>query len=164
MSSSFSKSAAALSLLAGLGMAPAWAARLAPNTAGDEVTDSQTHLVWRRCDEGQNWAGGSCAGTSLSTDWAGAGQRAVDEAKRTGVAWRLPTVDELKTLVVPRAVPDAATIDGAVFPNTSAEWHWSGTPVTGDATGALGVDFYDGSSRDAARSDKGWVRLVRSAP
>lgn len=56
------------------------------------VTDIHTKLTWQRCSVGQTWTGETCAGEASSFKWDDAMQLAKD-------GWRLPTVDELDTLV-----------------------------------------------------------------
>jgi len=56
------------------------------------VTDIHTKLTWQRCSVGQIWTGETCAGDFIGFTWDQAMQLAKD-------GWRLPTVDELDTLV-----------------------------------------------------------------
>ena len=39
--------------------------RFVISSDGQEVTDSTTKLVWRRCGEGQSWDGKTCSGCNL---------------------------------------------------------------------------------------------------
>jgi hypothetical protein len=143
--------------------APAQAAgpRFVPSAAGDEVTDTQTGLVWRRCAEGQAWTGSTCAGSAPSMTWDGALSHAQSQAASTGLAWRVPNVKELRSLVnLARTSP---AIDTAAFPNTPSDWFWTSTPYAGDADSAWVVDFYGGYVLNGNRNYDyyGAVRLVR---
>lgn len=138
--------------------------RFQPNAAGDEITDSHTGLVWRRCTEGQNWNGQTCTGTYQAYAFDGALARAQSQADSSGLAWRLPNVKELKSLVKPAVYSPA--INTAAFPGTPNTYFWSATPVARDASAAWVVFFIDGfvGTTDVAEEKYGTVRLVRTAP
>ena len=56
------------------------------------VEDTRTKLEWQRCSLGQTWTGATCAGEATKYKW--------NEAQRIAPAgWRLPTKDELASLV-----------------------------------------------------------------
>lgn len=63
-------------------------------------TDSRTGLMWSRFSIGQRWVNGVCIGEAANIDWNSAG----DVGKSFRLAgfndWRLPTIDELKTLMI----------------------------------------------------------------
>src|SRR5262249_37829178 len=62
---------------------------------GGEVYDKTTDLTWQRCSIGQRWKeGAGCVGVIKQMSW--------DEAKgQAGSGWRLPSKDELTTLIAP---------------------------------------------------------------
>ncbi len=98
--------------------------------ASGTVTDLATGLVWqqRPVSGTSTWstAHGICAGLSLG-----------------GLAWRLPTVDELVTIVdVTQAAP---AIDTSVFSAVSSVF-WTASPVAGSTVWAWGVDFDQGTT------------------
>ena len=67
---------------------------------GDTVYDKQANLSWQRCSLGQRWVDGTgCVGTVERFDFRTAQQQASG-------TWRIPTKDELPTLVVIRADQD----------------------------------------------------------
>ena len=72
--------------------------------------------------------------------------------------WRMPMIDELKTLVVKGSHP---AIDAKVFPGCPAAGFWSGSPPAGYSSYAWFVDFDYGGAYYYARSGSGRVRLVR---
>ncbi len=155
----------ALTLFVALTSLPAHAGqRFQPNGAGDEITDNQTGLVWRRCSEGQNWNGKTCAGSHQAYTFDGALARAQDQAGSSGVAWRLPNVKELKSLVNPEVINPA--INASAFPGTPVTYFWSGTPVAGYAPGVWVVWFIDGlvGTGEAEAEYGGAARLVRTVP
>lgn len=131
--------------------------------SGDEVTDTFTGLVWRRCAAGQAWKGAACTGTVANRQWPEALAYARDEARATGQAWRLPNAKELSTLA-DRSRNNPA-IDPAVFPNVSPrQWYWTSTPFIMDPSYVWTMDFYGGYTQTypATGYDLG-IRLVRDA-
>lgn len=148
------------------------------NNADGTVTDTRTNLTWQRCSVGQRWTGSSCDGEATEFTWA--------EAMRLGSSgWRLPTVDELATLVVcssgsrlPSARPGGRlvaetagscqgnytrpTIDLRVFPNTPVTSFWSSSPYAGNSHRAWLVYFYDGGANYLNMNGNRRVRLVRA--
>ena len=128
---------------------------------GQEVTDNQTGLIWRRCAEGMNWDGATCAGVASRINHVGAMQLAATQASSTGIAWRLPNVKELSSITDKSIINPA--IDSTAFPATPAYWFWSASPSVGATSFAWGVHFNDGIV-DFVASSRGSplnVRLVR---
>ncbi len=120
---------------------------------GGEVYDSKTHLTWQRCSFGQRWKEGlGCVGVIRQIVW----QEAMNQA--TG-GWRLPTVDELKTLIAPTCTNPA--INEEAFPDMELDklWYWTSTD-TGSAVWY--VAFGTGTVHNADRTDMNAVRLVRT--
>lgn len=130
---------------------------------GAEATDTLTGLVWRRCPEGQVFAADRCTGVALARSWAQALTIAREEARRTGVAWRLPNAKELATLADRTRIDPA--LDPAVFPDTPrGPWYWSSTPVAADPSLAYANEFSGGYTGSyPARAGALGVRLVRDA-
>ena len=73
-------------------------------------------------------------------------------------AWRLPTKDELLSIVKINAA--APMIDTDWFPNTSRSF-WTSSTDAGDALGAWNVDFKRGVAKFNGRGSNLAVRLVR---
>jgi hypothetical protein len=128
------------------------------------VTDTWTRLEWRACVEGRTLVAGTgtCTGTALLTDWAGA----LAAANAAGCGWRLPNIKELNSLADRQQLvpPTLAYSFGDRGPYTlpSYRW-WSSTPVTGGSGAAWAIDFNAGFMQDVL-GDTGVVRLVRDAP
>ena len=146
--------ALALSLLAASAQSQA---RYTYSAAGDEVTDNQTGLVWRRCSEGQTWAASTCTGAAATYTHEQALARAQAQAGATG--WRLPNVKELGSLA--DATRISPSIDLAAFPATSSAYYWSSTPYAGNSSDAWYVHFGDGYVYGSGRYYAYRVRLVR---
>ena len=127
---------------------------------GTEVTDGRTGLIWRRCAEGMATTGGSCTGTASTFTHELALARARDQATSTSVAWRLPNVKELTSIVDRSKISPA--IDAVAFPATPANWFWSSSPFVDYAASALAVQSNDGFVNGEPRYSTYHVRLVRT--
>ena len=150
-------------LLASLLLPVALWANAAPFTVsadGQEVTDTKTGLVWRRCAEGMTASSGTCTGTASAFTHESALTRASTQATATGVAWRLPNVKELSSIADKSRINPA--IDTVAFPATPASWFWSSSPYVGYADVAWVVYFGYGGSYDSGRGNRARVRAVRS--
>jgi hypothetical protein len=115
-----------------LGLVPiaASAQTYATSTDGTEVTDQKTGLTWRRCAEGMVLSGGTCTGTASTFTYKAALQQATSQASSTGVAWRLPNIRELVSIVdKTRSNP---AIDSTAFPSTPSSWFWSASTYADD--------------------------------
>ena len=154
------------------------------------ITDTKTNLTWMRCSLGQTWTGSTCSGDASIHN----NQAAQDIAKQTHFAgesdWRLPTADELHSLVycssgkqrkreldrsgryhalVGQIELNGAcagnynkpTIFTAAFPNTPNFYFWTSSPVTGCAD-CLWLKHFDmGIDTVWKQSFMFHVRLVR---
>lgn len=127
---------------------------------GTEVTDQKTGLIWRRCSEGMIWNGFTCAGTASTFTHEAAMQHAATQAISAGVAWRLPNVKELPSIVDKNRYNPA--IDTTAFPATPALPFWSASPYAGISTYAWRLNFYDGNVVGYYRINEYSVRLVRN--
>ena len=136
--------------------------------ASGEVTDNYTGLIWQQTDSATPagaavipWSGaaGYCAGLGLN-----------------GHSWRVPSINELATLVDEAHV--APAINKTMFPNTkygsySNNWYWASTTY-GTSSYGWAINFDDGftgyNSGSATGKNGGpewdyftgaWVRCVR---
>jgi Protein of unknown function (DUF1566) len=76
--------------------------------------------------------------------------------------WRLPTCDELLTLVDRSRVSPA--IDVAYFPGCKNSWYWSATPyASSPGDSAWVVDFSGGGAGWGVQDDGYYVRAVRAS-
>ena len=153
------------------------------------ITDAKTNLTWMRCSLGQQWTGSTCAGLAMEMDWNDALKTAMSFSYAGHSDWRVPTVDELDTLVQcsagrsPSARPNGkfvADTDGSchgnefsnpkininAFPNTPiVGFFWSSSPNTDHSGYAWGVYFDSGyvgfNNGGAYGSNRGEGRHVR---
>ncbi len=136
------------------------------------ITDTQTGLMWKRCSEGLS--GVNCEeGETEQYKWNDAVSRFKDIEYARYKDWRLPTIDELKTLVYcsngVKNKDDGECNDGSekptinqqAFPNTLSSRYWSGSPLANYSDGAWFVLFTFGLSNFRDRVSDGAVRLVR---
>lgn len=130
--------------------------------------DKQTGLMWKRCPEGMNWDGSTCAGEPVLITW----YTANDFYKTSGSEWRLPTKDELATLL---SITEEeyrkndcreVAINQNIFPNhesSFALWYLSSSSyLDNDSSAAWGVYFFLGKEFYASKKSLGNVRLVHS--
>jgi len=75
--------------------------------------------------------------------------------------WRLPTVDELMSLVDSSIAYPGPTIDIGYFFNTSSSYYWSSSPSASNSDDAWSINFYFGGVNNLNKSSTGYVRLVR---
>lgn len=152
----------ALFLVGGAGLsAPTWA-QCAPAGAngtpasryeirGDEVADKLTGLTWQRCGVGQHWADATgCAGAPVKANWS-------DATRMADGVWRLPSKDELLTLISPTCQGPRA--DTSVFPVAGGAIYWTSTDM--NPAYAWYVSLSDGSAFAFSRDMAFAVRLVR---
>jgi hypothetical protein len=99
---------------------PLMAGRYRDNGDGT-VTDVQTGLQWMRFSLGQEWKGGTCTDEARKYTWQEAFDAAETLNRQGGCAgyrgWRVPTKEELQTLISGKQSP---TIDRTAFPDTPA--------------------------------------------
>jgi len=127
------------------------------NAAGDEVTDSVTGLIWKRCAEGMSYSGGTCAGMASSFTWEGALAHAETQNGPSG--WRLPNPKELTSLVETACINPSINL--TAFPATPYN-HWTSSPSWSDPNLAWYAHFANGNVYPLKKPDGGGVRLVRS--
>jgi hypothetical protein len=149
--------------LAGLAPVAASAApipgRFSLSADGLEVTDLATGLIWRRCAEGQIFDAGRCLYDAIPFSPQDAQYQAISEAEMTGVAWRLPNVKELASLIDLSRSP---AVDPVAFPDTPESFHWSSTPFTAGKTRYWGVFFKVGGLGNQGQIYSYPIRLVRA--
>ena len=115
------------------------------------VTDLETRLMWQQGTDPSemNWDGAKsyCGGMSL------AGYK----------DWRLPTLDELMTLVDYTQTPLVINQKyfPMYFPNLAASWYWSSNTIERYGNLAWLVEFYYGYDKSGSKYNGFYVRAVR---
>jgi len=144
------------------------------------VSDLTSGLQWMRCALGQAWADPACSGEAERHTWSAAQEAAARFNRRGGHAgfddWRLPTIDELRTLIYcssgqPKLWNDTGgecqgpferpSVFPAAFPGTPRSWFWSSSPDASDPDYAWLVHFSNGHVNYGYKAQPGYVRLVR---
>jgi hypothetical protein len=130
-------------------------AQMAYRDNGDgTVTDLNTGLMWQQGDS-QN-------SVKRSKDQAVKYCASLDLANHSD--WRLPTIDELTSLVDVGIPYPGPTINTSYFPECRSRYYWSSSRYMQNLNLAWHVYFTDGIV-SAGDSDRGWyVRCVRGGP
>lgn len=129
------------------------------------VTDLATGLTWMRCPVGREWDGTGCGEGKA---WYV--MHAWDDAMRTPVStqlqrfglddWRVPTREELATLVEPACSNPATNLE--LFPDTPSVPFWTATATGGGDAYAVRIDFKNGLQQAELKLTSSFqVRLVR---
>ena len=125
------------------------------------LTHAPTGLMWQRCAKGQTWTGSDCSGSAILYAWALANSLADNFAGASD--WRLPTEDELLSLVdYTLAVP---ALNATLFPATPfTKGFWSATANFLHPGNAWETDFDRGGAiANSFKATGLYVRLVRRA-
>jgi len=131
------------------------------NNGNGTVTDSATNLVWQQCSMGQN-QDATCSGTATNATW----QNAMDYCENLSLAgkeWRLPSANELKT-IVDKSKSAAPYIDTTYFPSTLSNYYWSSTTYLAATANAWVVYFANGNVPASSKAANYYVRCVSSGP
>jgi hypothetical protein len=129
---------------------------------GTTVYDKKTDLTWQRCSVGKRWVEKKgCTGDIQTFKFD-------DAQKQWEGSWRVPTKDELLTLIDQhnqKNTKQKSMINVIAFPDTNLKslWYWSST--SGDESKAWRVYFGDNGSISSSGTfdldTSGAVRLVR---
>ncbi len=124
------------------------------NMNSQAVLDRETGLVWEQSPSAvliHNWEDAQLLCNSLT--------------KGGRLGWRLPTLQELASLVDPRVLSSGlsglALPTGSPFSNVQASTYWSATTFAGDTDFAWGVDFGLGTVGPTAKPVSTFVWCVR---
>lgn len=128
---------------------------------GATVYDTATRLTWMRCTHGTAYRNGHCTGQVEPLTLS----QAHTAASAAGKGWRLPTIDELASLVEERCIHPA--INSRIFPDVAAfsddtAPYWTSTPIPDMEPLVFMIDFYNGDIDGHTEGFIQGVRLVRS--
>jgi hypothetical protein len=128
------------------------------------ATHIETGLMWLRFAHGQQWGNGNIIGDAKKFNWDEAMKVPGEFNKKGGYGgftdWRVPNIEELKTLIDKVKGGDGNYIDADVFPE-NAWLFWSSSPSANGSFSAWSVVFDGGYSSSDAKSYGSHVRLVR---
>lgn len=128
------------------------------------ATDTETGLMWLRFAHGQRWENGTVAANPKKLNLHEA-MEIPDTFNRRVYAdynnWRVPTIDELKTLIDKAKGTKGNYIDADIFPSSPAALFWSSSPHASSSYYAWVVRFFNGSLGYSNKGRHGYVRLVR---
>lgn len=110
------------------------------------VTDKQTGLMWQQRDDGE------------IMDWYAAKSYSKNLVLSGFTDWRLPDIDELKSLIKNGVSP---TIDSVYFPGTQMSHFWSSTSYIFNSSFAWIVGFSAGLVAYRYKTLAYYVRCVR---
>jgi hypothetical protein len=102
--------------------------------------------------------GGQCSDSACDTN------AYVDAVNKTVLCgyhnWRLPTREELRSLVDYKIKPPQPMIDRQYFPHSEEQFYWSSTADASDADSAWGIGFAFGYDYSYFKYGFGYIRLV----
>ena len=92
------------------------------------ITDVRSNIIWLRCSVGQTWdiERKTCTGNIVKLNHDEIEIALEQASNQLGGDWRLPTLEELETLVCESCEPPK--IKKKYFPNISPEAYWTSKP------------------------------------
>jgi lysozyme family protein len=128
------------------------------------VRDNETGLIWevkQKLDGVKNYDNPNDADNTYT--WAESNKKFIDALNTAHLGgfsdWRLPTIDELKTLIDISKTKPAINTD--YFPNTQSSFYWSSTTYAFSTSYAWGVPFTYGGANHVNKGNSYYVRAVR---
>ena len=111
---------------------------------GHFVRDVRNNITWYRCTIGQIWDydTASCKGETVRLNQDELIIAVQQAEKQLGGKWRLPTKDELESLICTECQPPK--IRQKYFPNIEREAYWSGTKNRWNGRMYWSVNFMTG--------------------
>lgn len=157
----FKNYACMMCLVVGLSAGPAVADGPRMMHKGPIAIDLLGKLEWMRCSIGQFWEEDTCKGDPLKLILSQVPEIAARFETLDRGGWRLPTRDELESLVSENDKPPMINLD--TFPVTPSEGYWTSEPNFFNKRNHWVVNFYTGYSYGRAFPfQPHYVRLVRN--
>ena len=110
------------------------------------VYDKETKLTWQR------------EGSSKKMTWSDAKEYCINLLLGGYDDWRLPNIDELKSIVKYDRYDPAINTD---YFDIKSSWYWSSTTYVSNSSDAWGVNFNRGSDGWGSKSGHGCALCVR---
>ena len=94
---------------------------------GFTIKDVRNNIIWLRCTVGQTWDydANTCIGDIVKLNHDEIDIAKMQAAEQLGGSWRLPTLQELETLVCKKC--EKPKVNEKYFPNISPEAYWTQT-------------------------------------
>ena len=126
------------------------------------VVDLARNIEWLRCSVGQQWNGETCMGETLLMTHETTMQAIEIANEQLGPEWRLPSLDELYSLVCKKCIK-GKKFDQSIFPNTDPRAYWTGERNSMSKGSYWTVNFFTGHKFGRFYPEQEMaVRLVRS--
>ncbi|MCL5023018.1 MAG: DUF1566 domain-containing protein [Nitrospirae bacterium] len=139
----------------------AWPSPRFTTNADKTITDNLTGLVWD--PDGGTPTVGACAGGAKN--WQGALNyvACLNASNYLGRNdWRLPNINEIKSLVHAGQTNTATWLNSQGFTNVQRGFYWSSTTSADDGTLAWFVHIVDGLARTFTKESTNYVWPVRT--
>jgi len=109
------------------------------------ISDSTTGLSWYRCPFGTSYNGlNACLGAPSLLSISDAELSVQETASKSGVSWRLPTMNEYKSIL--REDCENPALDPSLFPGALVENHWASDNLSKGSSLQCAVYTYQGAS------------------
>ena len=105
--------------------------------------DIETGTTWYRCVAGKSFSNYRCKGEALYLSWDDATEYAEEFSQKSGIQWRLPTNDEMKSIIEGSCIGPA--INGNVFPAAETYNHWTSSNSRHQKSFKCSINTYNGS-------------------
>ena len=93
----------------------------------------KTGTIWYRCAAGQRYSNFRCKGEPLRLNWDAANEYAEEFSQKSGKAWRIPTKQELKSIMEEKCINPS--VNPTVFPGLEVDNFWT-------SSGSLNSDLF----------------------
>ena len=134
------------------------------------VVDLARNIEWLRCSIGQQWNGETCVGETILMNHTTIKEAIKIADDQLGPSWRLPTLDELYSLVCKKCktgekfnTTNNVAISTKIFPNTDPRAYWTGERNSITKRSYWTVNFFTGHKFGRFFPEQEMaVRLVRN--
>lgn len=89
------------------------------------ATDITTGITWYRCPAGSYFDKETCVGDAFRLSWDGAVEYTAELSEISGIAWRMASLEEVRSIIIPGCVNPA--LNPQVFPTVEPVNLWTKT-------------------------------------